>query len=178
MLLAGAALLASTAPALAIDFTPRAASAQLGTGRHGTQMAGVGLIWDWNFERVRRSAALSAQTEVMISRWRYHAAGGGHDELTQLAVVPSLRMRLDRGASPTFLEFGIGLSWFDRDFATDARRFSTRWNFYDMVGIGHTYGGAQGQHEVGLRLTHISNGGIRHPNPGQNFLQLRYAYRF
>lgn len=29
-----------------------------------------------------------------------------------------------------------------------------------------------------LRLQHFSNASIRHPNPGENFVQLRYARRF
>jgi lipid A 3-O-deacylase len=66
----------------------------------------------------------------------------------------------------------------DRNYETPRKRFSTRWNFYDMVGVGHTYGGPQERHEVGLRLVHTSNAGIKNPNPGENFLQLRYAYRF
>jgi hypothetical protein len=31
---------------------------------------------------------------------------------------------------------------------------------------------------VGLRLSHVSNAGIKEPNPGENFLQLRYARSF
>jgi Lipid A 3-O-deacylase (PagL) len=38
--------------------------------------------------------------------------------------------------------------------------------------------GADGEHELALRLQHFSNGGIRRPNPGETFLQLRYAWRY
>jgi hypothetical protein len=175
MLLAGA-LLVATGPALA-DFRPDAASAQLGVGKRGTHMAGLGLIWDWDFDLVRR-AELTAHTELMINRWRFSAVDGGRGELTQFVVLPLLRMRLDRGASPWFIDFGIGASYFDRDFATPRKRFSTRFNFYDTLGFGYTFGGAQGRHEAGLRWAHVSNAGIKHPNPGQDFLQLRYVYHF
>jgi lipid A 3-O-deacylase len=177
-LAAAAALLAPSAPALAVDFAPVGASIEAGIGRQGTRMAGVGLVWDWDFERLRRKAELTAHTELMVNRWRADAVGGGNFELTQLVVLPSLRMRLDRGASPWFVEVGIGASWMDRDFETPRKRFSTRWNFYDMLGVGHTYGGVDGHHEVGVRWSHVSNAGIRKPNPGQDFLQLRYVYRF
>jgi lipid A 3-O-deacylase len=177
MLLAGV-LLAATGPALAADFKPDGVSLTAGFGKNGTRMAGAGLVWDWDFERIRRAAELTAHTEVLVNRWRYDAIGGGSDQLTQLVLLPSLRMRLARGASPWFFEVGIGASYMDRHYETPRKRFSTRWNFYDMLGVGHTYGGPQGRHEVGLRLVHTSNAGIKNPNPGENFLQLRYAYRF
>jgi lipid A 3-O-deacylase len=179
MLLGAAGLLAATAPALALDLSPDAAFAQVGFGTRGIHMAGVGLAWDWDFTRMRRKAELSAHTEVMINRWRYpDGLGRGREQLTQYVLLPTLRMRLDQGRSPWFLEVGIGATWLDRNPETSHGRFSTRWNFYDVVGVGHTYGGPRGQHEIGLRWNHVSNAGIRNPNPGQNFLQLRFAHRF
>jgi hypothetical protein len=178
MLLAGAALLAATGSAVAVDFKPDGVSLEAGIGKNGARMAGVGLVWDWDFERMRRKAELTAHTELLVNRWRYDAVGGGKDQLTQLVLLPSVRMRLDRGASPWFIELGIGASYMDRDYVTPRKAFSTRWNFYDVLGIGHTFGGVDGHQEVGLRWTHTSNAGIRNPNPGENFFQLRYVHRF
>jgi len=31
---------------------------------------------------------------------------------------------------------------------------------------------------VALRIQHFSNAGLSEPNPGANFVQLRYAYTF
>jgi lipid A 3-O-deacylase len=31
--------------------------------------------------------------------------------------------------------------------------------------------------DLSLRLQHVSNAGIKEPNPGENFVQLRYARR-
>jgi lipid A 3-O-deacylase len=177
--LAAAALLAAgVLPARAIDFAPDGVSADLGVAKHGARMAGVGLVWDWDFERMRKKAELTAHTEVMLNHWRADAVGGGHVNLNQVVVLPSLRMRLARGASPVFIEIGIGASWLDRDFESAQKRFSTRWNFFDMLGIGYSLDGVDGKHEVGLRWTHTSNAGIRKPNPGQDFLQLHYVLRF
>jgi hypothetical protein len=38
--------------------------------------------------------------------------------------------------------------------------------------------GPADEDEIALRVQHYSNGGIKQPNPGINFLQLRYAHRF
>ncbi|GAB3764312.1 acyloxyacyl hydrolase [Ramlibacter monticola] len=178
MLTLGAVLLASAGAARAIDFGPDGASVEAGFGTRGTYMAGVGLVWDWDFERMRRKAELTAHTEVLVNRWRFDAVGGGNDELTQFVVLPSLRMRLERGRSPWFIELGIGASWMDKTFETPRKVFSTRWNFYDVLGFGRTFNGGSEQHELALRWTHISNAGIENPNPGQDFLQLRYVRRF
>jgi lipid A 3-O-deacylase len=174
-----AGLLAAGVPlAHALDFKPDGVSLQAASGAHGTAMAGVGLIWDWDFERMRRKAELTAHTEVMLNQWRADAVGGGNQHLTQVVVLPSLRMRLARGTSPWFLEIGVGASWMDRRFITPDKEFSTQWNFYDVLGVGHTFGGVDGKHELGARWVHVSNAGIKKPNPGQDFLQLRYVARF
>ena len=38
--------------------------------------------------------------------------------------------------------------------------------------------GEQKLNEISLRFEHHSNAAIKQPNPGENFLQLRYARRF
>ena len=55
------------------------------------------------------------------------------------------------------------------------RSFSTRFQFGDHVGVGMRFG-PRDRYDVGLRLQHLSNGGIRKPNPGIDFLQLRFQY--
>ena len=79
--------------------------------------------------------------------------------------------------SPWFLEAGVGLSLTSVLYQTQAKRFSTRFNFGTHLGLGRNFG-TRGEHELSLRVEHFSNAGIRHPNPGENFVQLRYVYRF
>ena len=87
-------------------------------------------------------------------------------------------MRLDRGASPWFLEVGIGLSYMNHKLQTPDKQFSSEWNFYDVLGAGYTFGGPLGKQEVDVRLVHFSNAGLKNPNPGLNFVQLRYSREF
>ena len=47
--------------------------------------------------------------------------------------------------------------------------------FSDNLAVGHTLGSG---HELSLRLLHVSNGAAKKPNPGQNLLQLRYAFSY
>jgi hypothetical protein len=171
-----AALLAAfaTLPALA-DWQPDAVVLQAGGGDAATK-GSVGLAWDWDWQ-LRRRGLFTAHTELLLSHWRADRAGGGHASYRQVTLLPLLRIRPDAGHAPWFMEFGIGASWLDREFVTAEKTFSTRWNFYDVIGGGYSFG-AQRRHELGLRYVHVSNAGIRKPNPGADFLLLRYAYRF
>jgi lipid A 3-O-deacylase len=175
--LAAGLLAAGLSPAGAVELRPDGLAVQAGGGGNGSAMAGVGIVWNWDFERLRRKAELTAHTELMLNHLRADDFGGGSQGFTQVVVLPSLRMRLDQGRSPWFLELGIGASWMDKLYVTPKKTFSTQWNFYDMLGFGYSLDD-QRRHELGLRWVHISNAGIKQPNPGQDFLQLRYVAHF
>jgi hypothetical protein len=172
-----AASLAALIPcAHAMDLMPHGISAQVSDGTRDVKMAGVGLTWDWDWERLRR-AEVTAHTELLVNGWRAPGFTGGHDTIWQVALVPSLRMQLKQGRSPWFVEVGVGPSYMNKLLDTPNRQFSTRWNFYDLLGGGYVFGDHR-QHELGARWVHVSNLGIRKPNPGQDFLQLRYVAHF
>ena len=54
---------------------------------------------------------------------------------------------------------------------------STAFQFADMLGVGMQFG-REARSTLGLRVQHLSNLGIKKPNPGIEFLQLYYSYRF
>ena len=91
--------------------------------------------------------------------------------------MPILRVRFDGGRSAWFADAGIGVSVTDQLFVTQTKQFTTAFNFVDVVGVGRSFGAGRAQ-DLSVRVQHVSNGGIRRPNPGQNFLQLRYASAF
>jgi lipid A 3-O-deacylase len=176
--IAGVGLLAALPAAHSFDLHPDGVSLTAGAGESGSTMAGVGVIWDWNFWRLRPKTELTAHTELMLNGWRADAVGGGSKTYAQAVLLPTLRMRFGQGGSPWFIEVGVGASYMNHKLATPDKEFGSQWNFYDVLGTGYTFGGARGNHEVGLRLVHISNAGIKNPNPGQDFLQLRYVHWF
>ena len=176
-LVAGALLAAAGGSAAALDLKPDGIAVHGSIGTNTARMAGVGLIWDWEWEVLRRKAAITGQTEWMINRWQADDFGGGHQGFTQVVLLPTVRFELSQGRSPWFAELGVGVSYLDRHYLTPHRDFGSRWNFYDVIGVGHTFG-AQRTHELTLRWVHVSNLGIREPNPGQDFVQVRYARRF
>ena len=50
-------------------------------------------------------------------------------------------------------------------------------DFGDHIALGLRLGARQ-EHELQLRVEHFSNAGLRKPNPGENFGQVRYVWRF
>jgi hypothetical protein len=89
---------------------------------------------------------------------------------------PSLRWRGAAGQS-WFVELGTGVSWFSRHYRNGSDAFGSRVNFSSHLGLGRNFG-PQRAHELSLRIQHSSNAGIKEPNPGENFLLLRYAHVF
>jgi len=158
-------------------FAPSAFFVQGGAASH-TQSLTIGLAWDWNRQWELGAGALGGHFELSLTQWGYNnAAGSGKDRLTQLAIAPVFRWRLSEGMSPWFVEAGVGLSLTSTLYQTQDKRFSTRFNFGSHLGAGRRFG-LHDEHELALRVEHFSNAGIRHPNPGENFVQLRYTYRF
>jgi lipid A 3-O-deacylase len=132
----------------------------------------AGALWEWDWRGSFGNTEASALTEVYLSRWR------SRDEtVTQVGLVPLVRLRLDHGRSPWFMEGGVGVSLMDDLYRNHGKAFSTRFNFVDVFGFGRSLGPDR-RHEVSLRLAHVSNANIKRPNPGENFLQLRYAAMF
>jgi len=174
LVLVAACGVVTVAPAM--DLVPSGAFVQGGIGDFGARNATAGVWWGWNWRRGLGSAELSGVTEAYVSRWS-SVFEGRRRGVTQVALVPLLRLRPEAGASPWFMELGIGVSTMDKLYLTRDEGFSTRFNFVDVLGIGRNFGEGR-RHELSLRFAHISNANIKSPNPGENFLQLRYAASF
>ncbi|WPG41286.1 acyloxyacyl hydrolase [Variovorax sp. EBFNA2] len=156
---------------------PTSAFVQTGSA-DSTRTLTVGLGWDLPYRWQLGSGELTGYLEASYAYWRIQSEDrAGLSHLSQLALVPVLRYRPDEGASPWFFESGVGLTATSSRYRTRQKSFSTSVNFSTHLAVGHSFG-AKREHEIALRLEHFSNAGIKHPNPGENFLQLRYARRF
>ena len=144
-----------------------------GFADHSAYSVNAGLVWPWDWRHEMSSGVFTAQTEASLGRWSGKSATD-RVSFTQVVLQPIFRYNFDKSATGFFVEGGIGLSYTDKIYITSTKTFSTRFNFADTVGTGYNLG----MHEVGVRVTHYSNGSIKRPNPGENFLQLRYGMKF
>jgi len=150
--------------------------AQAGLAEHGTNTLTVGGTLPWNGWRDSLwGGELRGHWDVTVSRWSFHAAPGRSGRLLLLGGTPTLRLHPDGGRSAWFWEAGIGVTLANRRYVTRHKEFSSRFNFASHAGVG-IHLGARRQHELLLQVQHVSNAGIKRPNPGENFIQLRYAH--
>lgn len=162
--------------AQAVDLAPKGVFVEGGIAEQATYSLSAGVTWPWSWRREALGGELTASTEAYVSHWSGRGAAE-RESFTQLGLVPLLRYRFGRGRSDWFMEAGIGVSLMDPIYRTSEKRFSTRFNFVDVAGVGRSFG-ARRERELSLRIAHISNADIKKPNPGENFLQLRYAVLF
>jgi lipid A 3-O-deacylase len=175
-LLALAAASAISLAGRAAGWAPDGVFAEAGLAPSGSYSVTAGALWAWNWRGSFGNTEATGMTEVYLSRWDSHGAVQ-RQTLTQAGVLPLVRLRLDHGRSPWFFEGGIGVTVMDNLYRNHGKEFSTRFNFVDVFGVGRSIG-ADRRRDVSLRLAHISNANLKQPNPGENFLQLRYAMMF
>lgn len=145
-----------------------------GIGTHGVDKADLGLVWDpditwwdtgsWHF------ALLG---EAHVARW---FAKDGRD-IYAAGVTPVVRFIKNSGSIRPYIEGGVGIRFLSHPTISDDYTLSTSFQFSDVIGVGAQFGGHQ-QYEVGYRFHHISNAGIKEPNPGINFNELYFQYNF
>jgi lipid A 3-O-deacylase len=157
--------------------SPSAFFVQGGNANRTNSFTG-GLTWNWDRKWDLGPGQLSGFYEGFLSVWTYpDGTAPGNTQLAQIGLTPVFRWTPSHGDSPWFVEAGIGLTLTSKLYQPEDKRFSTAFNFGDQLAVGRSFGQTR-QHEVSLRFQHFSNGAIKHPNPGENFTELRYTYRF
>lgn len=170
---AGAAA-AEPAQPVARPWVPDAVFAQFGRARSATS-ATVGAQWHWARQwRLGERGLVSGHGEFSLGHWRA-TGGAGTAVVTQVGLTPTLSYWPAGHTEGWFVEAAIGVNALTPLYRAGEKKFSTAFNFGDHVAIGRRAPGARGV-EWSLRLQHFSNAGIKRPNPGEDFVQLRLAW--
>lgn len=149
-----------------------------GVGVDATSAAALGFTWNFGSAHDLWRGLVTTYGDVFVSEWRARrVADGKQIDYSQVGAIASARYRFDEGRSRWYVDAGLGISTMDRIYQTPKHDFSTRFQFTPVLSAGRNFG-TTGAHELSLRLQHFSNAGIREPNPGENFVRLRYLYRF
>jgi hypothetical protein len=156
---------------------PTSLFAQAGFGDNNTQSYLAGATWEWNWNKQTSWGDITGFQEASFGRWvTRDAPNQGSAWATQVGITPVFRLRPASWGGQWFAELGIGANVILPIYRSQHKRFSTEFNFGDHVAVGRWFG-ARSEHELALRFEHFSNAGIDHPNPGENFVQVRYAHR-
>ena len=122
-----------------------------------------------------RSPNVTTSLECSLGYWHGIASNKENNNLIDAAVLPSVKYFPGNAVDGRFyVEGGIGAHLLSRTRINNDRRFGSAFQFGDLVGMGWRLG-QEKNYEIGLRLQHISNGGIKKPNQGINFLELRFV---
>lgn len=165
-------LAASTVPAHAID----AVTIEGGTGNK-TQFVRGSL--EWNFQRALYESdrlAIKGYWDLSLAQWRgnrFENQPGAHQNLTEVGITPMFRFQPP--GSKFYGEAGIGVHVLSELYNNNSRKLSTAVEFGSQLGIGYNL---TPRTDVGLSIQHYSNGGIKHPNSGVNFVSMKLSYNF
>jgi lipid A 3-O-deacylase len=148
-------------------------SVQSGSGE-GVDVTGVG--WEIPISECNGSGRLRAGLLFRIDGF-HGTALGGRDVMAG-STTPFLRYELGRALGvPFYAESGMGVSLLSQTRVDEVRQFSTAFQFNEFVGLGARFG-RKGEQQLGVRLQHVSNGGIKRPNDGLTYGMLSFNYRF
>ena len=138
-------------------------------------MGRVGLQWKWNKQWFKRDQwHIGGYWDLSLGHWRRDEVWAGqNDNITELGLTPTLRLQQNDGHG-MYVEAGVGAHLLSRT-SLGPKRFSTAFQFGEHVGIGYRFGD-KGAIDLSLRYQHLSNAGIKHPNSGINFGQVRLQY--
>lgn len=112
-----------------------------------------------------------------VAYWRARDHVASNPSLWEVGASPVVGLRRAAGSNLSYyIEAAIGLHLLSHT-RIDERTLSTAFQFGEFAGIGVNFGGL-GQYGIGARIQHISNGGIKEPNSGVTFGELRISYRW
>jgi lipid A 3-O-deacylase len=163
---AAAVMLVASGSVRAVD----GASFEVGSG-NGVDLWRAGIQWKWQkrwFEG--KDWHVGGYWDLQLGQWN------GASNITDISLTPTFRLQRNAGYGP-YLEGAIGFHYLSGKNITAGKQFSTNFQFGDHIGAGMRFGD-QGNWDLGVRFQHVSNGGIKKPNPGINFTQLRLQYHF
>ncbi|MFC5476550.1 acyloxyacyl hydrolase [Paraherbaspirillum soli] len=159
------------------SFAVDSASFELGTGNK-SQLARVAAQWDWDSKWWQSNGThIGGYWDLSLAEFRqdqYQNIPGQHKNLTDIGFTPVFRFQAD-DKKGLYAEAGIGVHLMSHLYDNNGRRFSTAFEFGDHLGAGYVFNNGL---DLGVRLQHFSNGGIKHPNSGANFAVARAAYHF
>ncbi|MDB5989563.1 MAG: hypothetical protein JWQ10_966 [Herbaspirillum sp.] len=175
---AAALLMVFQAPSYAID----SGSLEVGTGNQ-TTVVRAAVQWQWKNTAWWQSNGthISGYWDLSVADWlekNYNSVNGvgtdSHHSLWDVGFTPVFRFERDDRKGP-YAEGGVGLHLASELYNNNDKHFSTAFQFGDHIGAGYVFTNGI---DLGFRLQHLSNGGIKHPNGGVNYALVRVAYPF
>jgi opacity protein-like surface antigen len=173
---AGAAWLLGAMPARAVD----GVALEYGNAHSlGVDLARAALQWDWKVRWLETGNwHVAGHWDVAVARWFNDEPLRASSGLWDFSVTPVLRLQQTvRSEFSPYLEIGVGAHLLSETSISPERRFSTALQFGSHIGVGVRFG-HQHEYDLSYRFRHLSNAGIKQPNDGIEFHEVRLGYWF
>ncbi|SAL57841.1 deacylase [Caballeronia arvi] len=149
-----------------------------GVSNRDFKKADLGLVWDPNLTWWEIGGYhFTLLGEGHVGYWHSTLDYATNPDIWEFGVTPMLRFVKSSGYFRPFIEIGVGVRLLSHARITPFFTASTAFQFSDVVGVGMIFGEKQ-SYQAGFRYQHLSNAGIKEPNPGINFSQLYLQYNF
>jgi len=139
----------------------------------------AGVQWDWKKKWLDTGNwHVGGYWDLSLGYWDNNSAAKTNSSIADIGLTPVFRFQQSKyaGFSP-YVEAGIGLHLLSATSVSPERRFGSSFQFGEHLGFGMRFGD-KGRYDIGYRYQHLSNAGIKDPNQGINFHQLRLQYLF
>lgn len=144
------------------------ASVEAGTGNQ-TRMVRFGAQWNWASKWWQSNDThIGTYWDLTLAQWRgtqFQNRPDAIQNITDIGITPVLRFQRD-SKTGLYAEAGIGAHLLSRVYNNNGHDLSTAFQFGDHIGIGYVFANKL---DLGLKIQHFSNGGIKQPNNGVNF---------
>jgi lipid A 3-O-deacylase len=169
-----AALLGGSGAALADRWGIQAGG---GFADHGFTSGDLGVVWDpgWSWWAIG-GWHFAAALEGHVGYW-HTGEGDIHGSIWAAGVQPVLRFVKGSGEIRPYIEGGAGMRVLSHPTIATNFSVATAFQFTELIGVGAQFGDRQ-QYQAGFRFQHVSNAGIKEPNPGINFSEFYLQYNF
>jgi lipid A 3-O-deacylase len=143
-----------------------------------THIARIGTQFNWGHQwQTSFNTHITGYWDLSAARWRenrFHNIVDNIENIDDVGITPVFRFQNTDNAG-LYAEAGIGAHYLHGTYDNNGRQLSDNFQFGTHIGFGYVF---SNRVDIGLRLQHISNGGIKNPNDGVNFAGLRVAYPF
>jgi hypothetical protein len=133
---------------------------------------------DWNVHWFQSNGRhLGGYWDANLAFWHgtdYKHMHDHNQNLWVIGITPVFRYQNDNKLG-WYGEGGIGASLYSELYDNAGNRLSTAYEFADHIGVGYVL---ENKWDVSARIQHYSNGGIKHPNSGVNWIVFRVARPF
>jgi hypothetical protein len=166
-----------TQSSVAQDTLFDSASFEFGTGSK-IRMARVGVQSDWDKRWLASNGRhLSGYWDATLAYWRgtmRNGVPGARQHIGVIGLTPVFRYQRDDKLG-WYVEGGIGAHLMSETYNNNNDRLSTAFQFGDHIGIGYV---TPNKWDLAVKVQHFSNGSIKKPNSGVDFLVVKASRRF